>query len=296
MRNAREHSSQPRWNLADSTAITSNPPKEATKNDSPIVRSSLNLPPPQQGTITVESVFGAVIAGDWARLNELKAKLGTFKHPISQYDHMDILSRLAGVTHMAGSYPNVLTGVRICIEYGADPNANQGQPIITAARNDNWGKVVARLLEYGADPNLRKTPDWYSAIMGAAENNRVNNVEQLIRAGAKVNEECGPPDLAATALTLAVRASHVDVVQTLLKAGAKPNQKISTTGKTALHVAAECELMPEWSRASKPRQIEVVKLLLKHGADKRVKDKSGNTPLALAKKTKADHLYKLLTP
>ncbi|MBL1150959.1 MAG: hypothetical protein HND42_12210, partial [Armatimonadetes bacterium] len=122
-----------------------------------------------------ERVFRAIIAGRWSELDELKQQVGSFNHPIAPWDDTDILSRLAGVSGMAGHYPNALTGMRICIEYGADPNALDGQPLRAAAFEDKWTKMVARLLEYGANPNL--TTRYATPLVCAVEGDKPKNVE-----------------------------------------------------------------------------------------------------------------------
>jgi N-acyl-D-amino-acid deacylase len=123
---------------------------------------------------------------------------------------------------------------------------------------------VARLIATGARPNARDaqgTP----ALMAAALFGDANMVELLLERGADPNvaDESG-----ATALMWAVpdRAK----VQRLLDGRATVDAR-SESGRTALLVAA-----------SYPGTVDLLRLLLAHGADLRAEDRAGITALALA--------------
>lgn len=270
-------------------------------------------PKPERSAVTSWTVSQAVRWGKWDEVHRLYNDLGSFKFPIDpQRDAYDVLTLLALETHDAGTYANVLTGVRICIEYGADPNANQGLPLRTAARVDKWSKVVERLLQHGADPNLH--PEGVeSALLEAVAANLPNNVAVLIKHKANINEESwhatkgdplpfDRPNIARrrpiTPLMLAGRLGRVEIVRMLLEGGAAINQQDSVYGRTALHEAAVGRsLFQEWPftrEFTEEDQSNTVKVLLAHGADKQIKDKDGNTALDLAKKAHATNVVRLL--
>lgn len=242
---------------------------------------------------TTYTVYSAVLAGDWDEVRRIKEQIGTFHPSVLKPSPDDILTMLANVSHMAGKYPNALTGMRICIEYGADPNALDGQPLRAAAFEDKWTKMVARLLEYGANPNL--TTRYATPLVCAVEGDKPKNVEILLEYGADIHVESGPQSARRIALGRAANLGRVEIVKILLKAGAKVNQKNSVSGRTALHEAAVGRVVPEWEQYPEELQTQVVKVLLQHGADKKAKDKRGKTPLDLAKEAKAKNIIPLLS-
>jgi ankyrin repeat protein len=81
------------------------------------------------------------------------------------------------------------------------------------------------------------------------------------------------------------RYGHTSVVEYLINSGATVNST-NSYGSTALHYAAGTG------------HVDVVRLLLKHGAQKDAKDKEKQTPLMLVKSLKPenyDELVKLLS-
>lgn len=62
---------------------------------------------------------------------------------------------------------------------------------------------------------------------------------------------------------------HVEIARLLLQYGARMNEQASDTGSTALHVAV------------RNKHLELVQVLLEHGADINMRDYRGNTPLDL---------------
>ncbi len=253
-------------------------------------------------------VYNAILNGRWDEVDRIKERVGSFSHD-KLPGARDVLSLLASVTGYSHVYANALTGVRICIEYGADPNAMQGSPLSIAAGADKWSKVVERLLQYGADPNLH-APKAPSALHNAIEANFPNNVRLLIEHKADVNREAWvvidvvgdtknpefPLKRPLTPLAYAAWLGRPEIMSVLLENGAKVDQKNSVTGRTALHEAAIARMPPRWASYpySEELQTEVVKVLLRHGADKEIKDKGGNTALDLAIRAKAINVVRLL--
>ena len=99
-----------------------------------------------------------------------------------------------------------------------------------------------------------------------------------------------------TPLAYAAWLGRPGIMSMLLENGARVDQKNSVTGRTALHEAAIARMPHRWASYpySEERQTEVVKVLLRHGADKKIKDKDGKTALDLAKKPNAANVVRLL--
>lgn len=228
------------------------------------------------------SVYSAILNGNWNRLEELKRRIPSFKHPILKGETFsDVLTMLASTGGGAGTYANALTGMRICIEHGADPNEGGGAPLSTAAYSDAWGKMVERLLESGANPNPSKQ---WSPLIQATLKGRAQNVRILLRYGANPNlpskfspniwwgySKPGLPGGPMLPLSFAARRGQGEILLMLLKSGAKVNAKDANTGMTALHEAAEAD------------QGKIITLLLRARADRSVRDRKGRTALNLAR-------------
>jgi ankyrin repeat protein len=123
---------------------------------------------------------------------------------------------------------------------------------------------VERLLKSGANPNAAD-PDGVPALMAAALFANADMMELLLARGADPNRT-GPGG--ATALMWA--APDIEKMRRLIDHGAVVNAR-SETERTALLVAA-----------SYPGTVNVLGLLLDHGADLRAEDRGGSTALTLA--------------
>lgn len=256
--------------------------------------------PPSTGVVqtrgaTVNTAFHLVKGRDWAGLKKLHDRVGSFrvglsnKVGFSNTNDFDILSELASYSGNAFLYGKMLTGTRLCFEYGADPNAFNGLPIWWAARCDKWQKLTERLLIYGAKPNLEtrgpgkpySDEPWGTPLSQAIDWKKPKNVALLLKYGADPNLRYRKDKLLP--LSAAASSGQVDILQQLVKAGAKVNAKNSITGRTALHDAAA------------KNQAQSIIELLKHKADKRARDKNGKTALDLARKAKASSAVRALT-
>ena len=127
--------------------------------------------------------------------------------------------------------------------------------------------MVAHLLENGANINAQKTWCLTTALIEASYNGHIETVKLLLDNGADVtiSDKFGRTALA--------RSNHYpDIVQLLLDKGAHKS-RINTQdnyGNTALINAVQCN------------NLDLVALLLNHGADIDTKNNFGNTALALA--------------
>lgn len=165
-------------------------------------------------------------------------------------------------------------------KHGANLNMQnlQGKPPLhLAVANPDSLCVVRALLAAGADATLRcdesggveLIPLDFNALDVAAKAGRVDVIKALIEAGAPVDAKNRD---GATALFHAVKANRASAVDALLEAGADVEAHLYSESWTSLHSAAE------------GTYLEVVRVLLKHGANVHAKDAdNGNdTPLHVA--------------
>lgn len=167
-----------------------------------------------------------------------------------------------------------------------------------AARRQNLD-LLDLLMRAGVDINQAdrrgKTHKSRTPLMEAARRGWLEGVDALITAKARfdIADETG-----ATALQLAVRASHLDVVEMMLRRGADPNPpRAQERSLTCLHEAASMPIVRLLIEAAadinapdrqgltplhyhaRAGRVELVQYLLTLGADPNLQDKSGRTPV-----------------
>lgn len=166
------------------------------------------------------------------------------------------------------------------LKRGADPNqhASGTSPLVVAAAYDGRSEVVRLLLEYGARAD--ETSAGMTALMHAATNNHAEVITALIQCGADVDGR--DPESPRTALQHAVLENAAEAVKALLEGGADPDATLAPES-------------PPLARAAREGYLEIVKLLLLHGADINIDDHRW-TPLRLAEfgghQSVADYLSK----
>ena len=107
----------------------------------------------------------------------------------------------------------------------------------------------------------------------------VAEIQPCLDAGADVNE---PNRVGYTPLTIAASRGDVEITRALLEAGADVT-RTDSVGTTALGAAV-------MSRA----RMDVISLLLAHGADANKPNKRGQSPLDLARKSSSMEIVALL--
>ncbi|XP_036847283.1 ankyrin repeat and SOCS box protein 3 [Manis javanica] len=146
---------------------------------------------------------------------------------------------------------------------------NRGWMPIHEAAYHNSVECLQMLIHADSSENYIKikTFEGFSALHLAASQGHWKIIQILLEAGADPNattlEETTP-------LFLAVESGHIDVLRLLLRHGANVNGSHSMCGWNALHQGTFQE------------NAEVIKLLLKKGANKECQDDFGITPLFVA--------------
>jgi hypothetical protein len=95
-----------------------------------------------------------------------------------------------------------------------------------------------------------------------------------------------------TALHLAAAGYRVEIAQLLIDAGADPNSRRNHRASGPLHYAADGRAGgPDWDSE---RQLQMIELLLRRGAEINAQDKNGATPLHRAVRTRSAAAVKFL--
>jgi Ankyrin repeats (3 copies) len=178
--------------------------------------------------------------------------------------------------------------------------------LLEAIQSENFATAQI-LLKMGASPNAKDSYQVGRTALGyAAATKNIELVEQLIRAGAKVNErKLNDRGQIVTPLTQALRADAANTIEHLIKAGASIHTN-DPAGWTPMHIAAyessklTLEVLVKAGadvneRTAAYRQqnvlqtalqfgdIETVNTLLRLGADTQFKDNQGENACGWAK-------------
>jgi len=129
-----------------------------------------------------------------------------------------------------------LAAVRLLLEHGADPNAQEasgGQTALMWAAAEQHPDVVHLLIEHKADVNAQSNSG-FTALMFATRQGDAAIADILINGGARVNASMTRSGL--TPLMIAAMGGFKDVAVVLLNRGADVDA-IDTSGKSVLHHA-----------------------------------------------------------
>ncbi|MGE0733381.1 MAG: ankyrin repeat domain-containing protein [Alphaproteobacteria bacterium] len=187
----------------------------------------------------------------------------------------------------------------------AAQNRNPDLALIDAARSGDAAQADA-LLRAGANPKVRGA-DSVTALIAAAYGGHNGIARLLVAAGAEIDAEDRTPQ---GALMIACVRGNVELVRLLVKAGANVDASNQFGGNCIIPAAerGHVEVVREMLATTKinvnhvnrlgwtalleaiilsdggPRHVEIVRLLLAHGADANLADKDGVTPLAHARR------------
>ena len=157
--------------------------------------------------------------------------------------------------------------VELLMDNGADisPHDNlNSETALNYAAKQSSGKTLRLLIEKGADVNLMVK---YTALMTAAWYGHVNNVLNLIEAGADLNIELNGHECLTTAFRLLLLSGHYNCAKILIEAGANVNVPLRKGISSSLTYAAQ------------RGDIECAKLLLNGGAAVNVRHEDEHTAL-----------------
>jgi ankyrin repeat protein len=158
-----------------------------------------------------------------------------------------------------------LESARILITGGADVNqvTQYGwTPLLTATQNRHYA-LATFLLERGADPNLANNGGWTPLYL-ATDNRNIEGGDYPVRAG----------DL-----------DHLDFIETLLARGANVNARAKDSTETRTIFTMQWlyeDGATAFVRAAQSGDLELMKLLLAHGADPKIATANNVTALAAA--------------
>lgn len=179
----------------------------------------------------------------------------------------------------------LLETAQLLLQAGADPNTTDGRhgvPALYAVTG--WRSVpsMARLLlASGANPTDGES------VFHAAENFHENALELLLDAGADVNATGNwgntPLYFLLRWYDVAQRPNVGRGVRWLLAHGANPNIPCGDEGETPLHVSAR-----------RGQSVEIIQLLLEHGADLHARRGDGRTAWRLARRGGFDAIAETL--
>eukprot|EP00210_Caulerpa_lentillifera_P005638 g5391.t1 len=163
------------------------------------------------------------------------------------------------------SQMNSIDVIKALIAYGANLNlqTNDRESSLHIASQNNYIGVAMELINYGANLNLQNK-NGASPLYLAVLNKSIDVAKELIARNADIDLPTYILNIAP--IHIASRLNYIDILQELIDKKAKLNTQ-SNEGCTPLHMAAARGF------------VSIVKVLLKHGASKRIKNVAKETPL-----------------
>jgi ankyrin repeat protein len=199
--------------------------------------------------------------------------------------------------------------------FGIPPGANQriewSPMAILAMRSlpeerNQFGPIFRTLVQHANDLDAQDTRTGMTPLMAAADMEDLESVKSLLARGAKVDKQAHAGFKGATALTMAIMTRGqsdkrlTPVIQALLNAGADVNNRHRTDplGNPTL-MEAERKAPKEAGTsvlmlAAQYGKTDVVRELLRRGADPRVHDIHGNDALWYANRGRHDEVVTIL--
>jgi hypothetical protein len=149
-----------------------------------------------------------------------------------------------------------------------DARDDNGRTALHVATFQGHGAAAQVLIAAGAAPHLLDNQR-YDAVTIASVRDDVATLRTLLAAGASAKLTTSIYD--GTALIAAAHLGHEGVVRELIRAGA-PLDHVNNLGWTAL---IEAVILGDGG----PRHVATVRALVEAGADARIPDRQGRTPL-----------------
>jgi ankyrin repeat protein len=231
--------------------------------------------------IIIALVSVCVTATMWATLGNRQAFAVDAGNPDSAGPKVDTPFGNGKTALMLAARNRQLDRVTTLLDAGADAtraNDNGGTPLMYAALGGD-PRIVRLLLDHDVDLNAKAENGW-SAVMIAAAKGYVEVVRMLMDEGAD------PTLVDVYGWTPLMRAgfeNRTSVVKLLLQHDRVDINRRGENGLTALHLAAT------------QGHVEIVRLLVEHGADPNIKDNFDRTAYAIALESKQSDLLNVLS-
>jgi ankyrin repeat protein len=232
--------------------------------------SRLNIAPSIQQRIAQDKNFGRRRPRAGAKGVSAEADFADFFRPPAVKDG-------GGLTPLVyAAREGCLECAQILVESGAKVNevTNYGwTPLLTATQNRHY-KLAAYLLDHGANPNIPNKGGWTPLYL-ATDNRNIESGDYPVR----------KPDM-----------DHLDFIKLLLDKGANVNARICGVASTDKECKGDTtetrtNFTMQWLyedgatpflRAAQSGDVELMKLLLAHGADPKIATAHDDTALAVA--------------
>lgn len=209
-----------------------------------------------------------VAAGDMEALREAMSKKGFNPNMLNSANDKSLL--------MLVCQKGTVQDVKDLISAGANVNfidPRRRSVLHNAVDTDN-ADIITALLEAGADP-MAKAGNEAVPMHDAVWSRRLNSIKALMPAYKNMNYS-PPGGFNGTPIGLAIGRNFPDVVQMFIDAGINLNDPKASS--------------PPLIQAARDGKQEIIKILLKAGADKSIKNRDGQT----AKDVAADAVRSLL--
>ncbi|MCG7346301.1 ankyrin repeat domain-containing protein [Sporosarcina sp. ACRSL] len=171
------------------------------------------------------------------------------------------------------------------LEDGAEIDAidSEGNTAVMAATQNNQNETVKLLIEQGADINIRNN-NLDNVLLYAGAEGLLEIVKLAVEAGADttVTNRFG-----GTALIPAADRGHVDIVEELLTTSDTDVNHLNNLHWTAL---LEAVILGDGGE----NYQKIVQLLVDHGADVKISDRDGVTPLEHAERRGFTEIERIL--
>lgn len=281
------------------------------------------------GIAQVSPVFTAIVSGDASKLEQL-LKNGADPNQRTPWGWAALHQAMFAPIAVADTLLNAGADANVRIRgTGAD---NGWTPLFFAATQGRQ-ELITDLLNHGADVNAADNAG-HTALFYAIQRQQKEVASLLVESGTRPLGFTPTPALTVRPMTYiggphpkalaipplfqAVRSHNEKAVAELLKNGADPNER-APDGWMPLHQAMYgdveiCRLLIAYgadvnARVAEPfhssdftpllfaaslGRVDMASVLLQHGADTKVKDSRGKTPLMVAKEARKDEIVRLL--